>query len=357
VNEGWFDTPFDEANLGQAPAAHLLSGLRATPLSFLERAFRKMRLKRWQYTSVVCDQLMFACAVVDVGYVGNAFAYVVDRTSGRRFEWSTLTPLARGIVVADGSVRGRTMIYQPGWGRIVLDNDMDQGIRTIEAQLEGRDGSTRCPPLDARFEIRDDGAHPEPIIVVERTDPGRWLYTHKCYGLAAAGRLSCGDVDARFDFADGHAGLDYNSGYRPRETWWNWAAAGGRARNGARVGFNLTAHRPWQGAGAEVAASADEDAADCALWLDGERIKLRRVEFDYDPADLSKPWRIVDADGLVELSFKPQGERHENVNFGLVVSRFHQPYGVFEGTLSTPDGSRFAIDDVYGVTEQHFARW
>ena len=91
-----------------------------------------------------------ACAVVDVGYVGNAFAYVVDRKSGRRFEWSTLTPLAHGIAVADGSVRGRTMIYQPGWGRIVLDNDMDQGLRTIEAQLEGRDGSKACPPLAVR---------------------------------------------------------------------------------------------------------------------------------------------------------------------------------------------------------------
>jgi hypothetical protein len=172
--------------------------------------------------------------------------------------------------------------------------------------------------------------------------------------LRASGELRCGDIDVRVD--DGHAGLDYNRGYRPRETWWNWAAGGGYAEGGARVGFNLTAHRPWPGS-TQASKHDGDDAADCALWLAGRCVKIARVSFDYDPRALSEPWRISDRDGLVDLRFLPVGERSENINFGVVVSQFHQPYGTFDGELSSPDGERHVLRDVFGVTEQHFARW
>jgi len=355
VHVGWFDRPFVEANLQDAPSDHLLCGLRGTPLALLERGFRRMRLKQWHYTSVVTPKLFFACAVVDAGYVGNAFAYVVDRATGRCFEWSTLSPLARGVVIADNSVAGRTSIKQPGWGHILLDNDVSAGHRTIDVRLDGRLGRKPCPSLRARFTISDSGREPDPIVVVEQSAPGLWLYTHKCYGLPAQGELRCGDIDQAIN--DGHAGLDYNRGYRPRQTWWNWGAAGGHAQSGARVGFNLTAHRPWAGSGVTHDDAGTEDAADCALWLDGQCVKIPRVEFDYQPGSLMSPWRIRDDAGLVDLQFFPEGERHEDINFGLVVSRFHQPYGRFEGELRSREGERFTLADVFGVTEQHFAKW
>jgi hypothetical protein len=354
VHVGWFDRPFEDANLQDAPSAHLLGGLRGTPLSLLERGFRRMRLKQWHYTSVATPQIFFACAVVDAGYAGNAFAYVVERASGRCFEWSTLAPLSRGVVIANNSTDGRTAIEQPGWGRITLDNDGARGVRSIDVRLEGRLGKSPLPPLRAQFTIDDAGSDPDPIVVVEESAPRHWLYTHKCYGLKARGELRCGELVV--DVEDGHAGLDFNRGYRPRQTWWNWAAAGGHASNGSRVGFNLTAHRPWRGSGHEVDGS-DHDAADCALWLGGRCVKIARVEFDYDPANLMTPWQIRDGEGLVELRFSPAGERSEDINFGLVVSQFHQPYGTFEGELRDRDGNRFALRDVFGVTEQHFAKW
>jgi hypothetical protein len=123
-------------------------------------------------------------------------------------------------------------------------------------------------------------------------------------------------------------------------------------QGGARVGFNLTAHRRWDRPPTQL-----EDAADCALWLDGRRVKIPWVAFDYDPKNVLGPWRISDREGLVELSFHPLGERRENVDLGLVVSRFHQPYGRFEGVLRDRGGRAYPLDDVFGVTEQHFARW
>ena len=336
VHVGWFEQPFVEANLQDARRS----------------LFRRMRLKQWHYTSVVSPRLFFACAVVDVGYVGNAFAYVVDRQSGKAHEFRMLSPLAAGITVAANSIDGTTSVNKSGWGHIALGNDSKRGKRYIDVRLDGRLGTTPAPALRAELEIADRGGDPDPIVVVEESEPGCYLYTHKCYGLNAGGRVRCGDLDVTLEMGDGHAGLDFNRGFRPRQTWWNWAAAGGYASDGARVGFNLTAHRRW-----DDPSSLEEDAADCAIWLDGMSEKISRVEFDYDPSDLMLPWQIRDSDGLVDLRFSPIGERHEDVDFGIVVSRFHQPYGLFEGELRSRKGRSYAIRDVFGVTEQHFAKW
>ena len=326
------------------------------PLSPVADGYKRLRLKRWHYTSVATQRIFFACAVVDAGYVGSAFAYVVDRSSGAMTEWSTLSPLARDVTIAPNSIDGDTRIERGGFGTLVLGNDARTGIRTVTARLEGALGAATKPPLAVDVEIWDWGREPDPVVVVEESAPGRWLYTHKCYGLEAAGRIRCGALDQQFGTAEGHAGLDWNLGYRPYETWWNWAAGGGTSSDGSRVGFNLTAHRPWVGSGREGTVP-DGEAGDCAIWVDGRRIKIQRAEFDYDPEAVLQRWRVHDDAGLVDLCLSPLGQRKENVNFGAVVSQFRQPYGLFSGTLRTPEGSVKELIDVFGVTEQHFARW
>jgi hypothetical protein len=353
VHTGWFARPFLDASLDGAPVRHPLAALRGTPFAAVERAYRGMRLKQWHYTSVVTDRMLFACAIVDAGYVGNAFAYVVDRATGRKHEYSVLTPGAAGIEIAPNSIDGTTRIVWPGFGRIELSNDSSRGERRIDAALEGRRLFGARPALDASILIRDDGRQPAPIVVVDEPVAGRWLYTHKCYALEAEGHVRAGDLGDAFARGKGLAGLDFNRGYRARETYWNWAAAAGRASDGTRVGWNLTAGRRPE----EVPSSAGEDAGDSALWLGAECVKIGAVFFDYDAKNLMKPWRIRDAEGLVDLSFAPAGERAEDINVGLIVSRFHQPYGRFRGRLCSRTGQTFAIEDVFGVVEQHFAKW
>jgi hypothetical protein len=354
VNTGWFKSPFRKANLQDAPIEHALSSLRKGPLRGVEAAYRRMRLKNWHYTSVASEEVFFACAIVDAGYVGTAFAYVVDRKSGVMHEWTTLLPLSRGIVIAPSSLDGLTRVEKVGWGYIELGNDSQRGVRTIDAKLEGTLGTRNKPSLRVKLEIWDWGSDPDPVVVVEQSARGRWLYTHKCYGLEAGGTVRCGPIDCTLKQGQAHAGLDWNLGYRPYETWWNWAAGGGFAEDGTRVGFNLTAHRPWD---ERHAASSETDATDCGLWIGGRCIKLDRVEFSYQPRAILQPWRIRDADGLVDLTFSPVGKRVDDVNFGVVASQFQQPYGVFRGTLRTPEGDTKQLRDVFGVTEQHFARW
>ena len=349
VHTGCYLLPFEEQNLASAPFQHPLAGLRDGPFGWLDSGVRRLRLKRWHYTSVVHPRFLFACAVVHVGYVGNAFAYVYDRERERCHAYSTLAPLGRGIVIADDSRRGTTSIRQKGFGSIELTNEVP-GKRGIRVALAGRLGRNPTPPLKVELELADQGSSPDPIYVVEESEPSCWLFTHKVYGLDTRGTLRCGALD--LDVEGALAGLDYNVGYRPRETCWNWAAAAGHSVAGDKVGFNLTAHRRW-----DAPFDGTPDAGDCALWLGDRCYPLAWVAFDYDHEDILAPWHIRDGDGLVDLHFEPAGERREDIDFGVVVSRFHQPYGRFSGTLRSPGGERYELGDVFGVTEQHHARW
>ena len=348
VHVGRFVRPFRTVNLDEAPARHLLDRLRGGRLGGVERAWRKMRLKQWHYASVATPRLFLGAVVFDAGYVGVGFAYVVDRKTGHAREWSKTVPLARGISIAANSTDGTSRFAAKGFGEIEFGNDGASGTRRLRIRLSG--GADK-PGLDADLVMREQADEVEPVIAVGEPMPGRWLYTHKAYGLPAGGTITTGDWSETTALGDALAGLDWNRGYRLTETYWNWAAAAGRDARGRTVGFTFTSHVRDGDAG------GPDTANDSAMWLDGRVIDLGAIRFDYQADDLLLPWRIRDQRGLVELEFQPLGERVEDLDLKVIVSRFHQPYGTFRGTLRAPGGEVFTLGDVFGVTEQHFARW
>lgn len=351
VHVGRFDRPFRTVNLDEAPARHLLDRLRGGRLAGVERAWRKMRLKQWHYASVAMPRLFLGAVVFDAGYVGVGFAYVVDRKTGHAREWSKTVPLARGVSIAANSTDGSSRFAARGFGEIEFGNDGASGTRRLRIRLSG---SADSPGLEADLEMRERAEEVEPVIAVGEPEPGRWLYTHKAYGLPAGGTITSGDWSETAEVGAGLAGLDWNRGYRLTETYWNWAAAAGRDGLGRTVGFTFTSHVP---VGEKLAHDGPDTANDSAMWLAGKVVDLADVRFDYAPDDLLLPWRIRDGRGLVDLEFQPLGERVEDLDLKVIVSRFHQPYGTFRGTLRSPTGDVFSIADVFGVTEQHFARW
>jgi hypothetical protein len=344
VHVGRFERPFRVVNLDEAPARHLLSRLRGGRLGGVEKAWRRMRMKQWHYTSIATPRLFLGAVVFDAGYVALGFAYVVDRKTGHTREFSKKAPMGRGVTIAPTSTDGTSRFSAPGFGTIELGNEGATGRRRLHVDL--------AAGLQVDYEMREIADEVEPVIAVCEPAPGRWQYTHKTYALPAGGSIRCGDWAETAALGESLAGLDWNRGYRMTETYWNWAAAAGRDSRGRTVGFTFTSHRtPKEG------AEARDTANDSAMWLGGRVVDLEEVRFVYDEEKILLPWRIRDARGLVDLEFQPLGERREDLDLKLVVSRFHQPYGTFRGTLRSPSGEVFAVNDLFGVTEQHFARW
>jgi hypothetical protein len=112
------------------------------------------------------------------------------------------------------------------------------------------------------------------------------------------------------------------------------------------VGLNL-------GFGFGDTAAATENT----LILDGRVHKLGQVSITYNPHDFKQPWRMVAADGRLDLTFTPFLERVARTNLLLIASEVHQMFGRYHGRAIADDGEAIAIDGLVGFAEEHHARW
>ncbi|OHX12410.1 hypothetical protein BI347_02040 [Chromobacterium sphagni] len=296
------------------------NGLAMSPL---QRLGRRLHHKRWQYAAIAHDDFLIAAAVVDVGWNGTAFAYLFDRRSRR--------------VAAAASANGL-----PGVGIRVADRAFgDAHFRFGGVDLRfARDGDTLRLSLDSR-ELQLNAAISlaamPPVLAV--VAPANYLAhsTHKSGGLTVEGEAR--GPAGRYALSGAAASLDYSNGLLARETRWRWASAHGR-----HMGFNL--QQGYMG------------NAENAVWLDGRLFRVGAVEFDYLTDDPLAPWRVRSQDGLVDLAFTPEGARREDKNLLIAASRYVQPIGRFDGTLTDPaSGERHPVRQLAGVTEDHLSRW
>jgi hypothetical protein len=183
-----------------------------------------------------------------------------------------------------------------------------------------------------------------PLCAVTRNGLHGYNYCHKAAGFPISGFVEVRGERFEFRGDDAHGALDWTAGCLARNTFWNWASAGGRFKDGRRLGINF------------VSGVNDRGFTENVYWVDGKPIKVDVVDFDYDSDSiLVTPWRIRSNDGRVDLRFRADSERAEDINLGLVISRFHQPFGRFEGRLEI-DG-RMQDVALYGMVEEHQARW
>lgn len=128
--------------------------------------------------------------------------------------------------------------------------------------------------------------------------------------------------------------MDYSNGILPRQVSWNWASA-----FNVDAGFNL-----------QQGYFGDHENA---LWFNNEWHPLGPAIFDIQ-GDL---WKVYSPEGRFELEMKADGLRKENQNLGLVKTQYVQGLGNFEGFVLTKKGERYAVKNLFGVTENHHSLW
>lgn len=304
------------------------------------------RLKRWHYVSWTTERFMLVAAVVDVGYLGNMFAYLLDLQDPTAI-WQTegLSPLGTAANPAVSSLSGTTS-WQQGQNRIALHGQ-------AAADGSGRwhwdlDIKVRRGQETRRLQATVEAIGEDALALVHALPGDRTVYTHKEAGQRAQGSVAMGDLQWQ---GSGLATLDWTRGHHLRTTRWKWACLVGMLADGRRVGLNLSA---------EVYDDAAGNSAENALWLDGQAERLAGVQFALPRHPDREPWQIRSIDagvGEVDLRFVPWGARRQDLDIGLVVSRYVQPYGTFSGQIRTAAGQPLAIDGLVGVVEDHLARW
>ncbi|MQR00889.1 DUF2804 domain-containing protein [Glaciimonas soli] len=290
--------------------------------------WRRFHHKRWQYVALSTPELFCGIAIVDVGWTNTAFAYVFDRLQGKQiasFSQDGIPGLSAHVSEQPGGASrfncfGHRISYQP-----------PVGAHGGKHQL-----SLHSKQFSIEAEFDDSGATPQ-LLAVGPIANGSVHATQKSPGMPLSGKVLVGDQ--RFDLQGGVASADYSNGLLARETEWRWASA-----HGLDIGFNLQ--------------SGYFGNQENVLWLDGQLYPLGHAHFEYDPVTPLAPWHIYTDDGLLDLTFMPEGARRENKNLLIAVTRYIQPIGSFSGWVKPePNAEPRLVQHLVGVTEEHFSRW
>ena len=298
--------------------------------SFTKHWILNYRIKQWEYLGVCNNDLIFGIAVVRLGYMCNLFAYLFDRRTGRTSEYDLITPGGGAAVFKGTSLTGE-IHFKSGKTAVHLISNPE--TIKVEGIIKG------ALSLNLSFHKVEN-----PLVCVTRVGLKGFNYTHKEAGIPVRGTISHQGDSWNIQEELSFGVRDYTLGYLARQTFWNWASGGGIDRAGNRIGFNL------------VQGINETGFTENGFWVNGRLVKIDVVDFRYDDLDLLKPWDLHSYDGRVRLRFHPVGKRSANTNIGFLVSKFHQPFGRFEGTLQDGDHV-FEMQKVSGFTEEHFAKW
>jgi hypothetical protein len=291
---------------------------------------RLRREKRWMYVTMASDEVLAAVAIVRLGYAANAFAFVVDRRSGRVVADETaIAPPFAASVEHSGDL-GIEATFRGGMTWLAITRSLSGGY-VLDVCMRG-----------LRMNAWLDGAAAPPALgVVASLGDGLVTTTEKRAPLAAHGQIVANGQG--YSLEGGLGGYDFSQGLLPRHTAWRWAFSLGRATDGRPVAVNLT--------------EGFVGARECVVWVDGAIVKLPAVRFDLDRERPMAPWHVRSEDGRVELGFVPQGLHREERDLGIARSRFLQAAGDFRGRIVLPGGDAIAIDRMPGVTEDQDVLW
>lgn len=301
-------------------------------VDFAGGTLRRLRLKEWHYTAITTERHFVAVALVQLGYVANFFAYVVDRKRPERPAMTErLIPFGRGLRFAASSLSGETR-FEHGRDRLRAVQRPDGFAISIDVDLDGR-------RLSGQFDCLDGSS----ASLVHRLSHGGIAYTHKATLYRVSGDLRF-DGEALLDEGKALGTLDWTRSEAARVTTWKWASFAGRDVDGREVGLNLSA---------QVYDDPNGDSLENFLYGRDGVSALGGVVFELPRAPRHMPWRIRSKQGEeVDLIFEPQGARAQDVGLGVIESRFVQPYGTFHGHVRD-----HRLHGVFGVVEDHHAVW
>ena len=288
---------------------------------------KRFDYKQFQFVSIVTDKYIIGVAIADIRYLASGFCYVFDTETHELVEQQWLKPFNMGYQTQPSSWNSQAYLASD-----TIQFNIENGLWHIQL-------STDLIQADLRLTSEPGSL---PLMLCTPTAYSGWTYTQKHNALAIQGQMSVKGQPQ--DLSNAVAGYDFSAGYMRRETSWRWASINHR-REDKSIGLNL--------------AAGVNETGNCenVIWIDGERHLMPPVHFEFSRMHQEASWRITSQDKRIDLIFKPKNQRSEKKNFWFLKSNFRQFVGYFSGYLIDDNGIKHELDEVMGLTEDHYAKW
>ena len=288
---------------------------------------KRFDYKQFQFVSIVTDKYIIGVAIADIRYLASGFCYVFDTETHELVEQQWLKPFNMGYQTQPSSWNSQAYLASD-----TIQFNIENGLWHIQL-------STDLIQADLRLKPESESL---PLMLCTPTAYSGWTYTQKHNALAIQGQMSVKGQPQ--DLSNAVAGYDFSAGYMRRETSWRWASINHR-REDKSIGLNL--------------AAGVNETGNCenVIWIDGERHLMPPVHFEFSRMHQEASWRITSQDKRIDLIFKPKNQRSEKKNFWFLKSNFRQFVGYFSGYLIDDNGIKHELDEVMGLTEDHYAKW
>lgn len=288
---------------------------------------KRFDYKQFQFVSIVTEKHIIGVAIADIRYLASGFCYVFDTETHELVEQQWLKPLNMGYQTQSSSWNSQAYLANDD-----IQFKIENGLWHIQLSTDLIQANLRLKPESESL----------PLMLCTPTAYSGWTYTQKHNALAVQGEMSVKGQPQ--DLTNAVAGYDFSAGYMRRETSWRWASINHYSED-KRIGLNF-------------AAGVNETGhCENVIWIDGERHLMPPVQFEFSRLHQEASWRITSQDKRIDLIFKPKNQRSEKKNFWFLKSNFRQFVGYFSGYLIDGNGIKHELEEVMGLTEDHYAKW
>jgi len=324
---GRFSTPVSDINFAdfdlRTPMNKPIRGRR-----------RRARFNQFQFIGIHADTIMLGLAIVRLRWVCHAFLYLYDTQTGQWQDYRFTHPLRMGLTMGQRP-NDDTVSFRHGRNRLTIRATPRPGIRQLRVTLQ--DGTRVRASIDESTSYR-------PLALSTRTGFTGFTYTQKASARVCHGTIRWQQRSYHLESLNALACVDWSAGYMRSETSWNWACIASRLEDGRRFGLNIAAGVNETGYNENI------------LWIDDRPVSLPPVHFRFDRYHDHHGWALVSADDSVRLFFDPVIAYRDKTDAILVASNFAQFLGRYSGEIDIA-GETLHLDKVWGVAEDHYARW
>lgn len=288
---------------------------------------KRFDYKQFQFVSIVTEKYIIGVAIADIRYLASGFCYVFDTETHELVEQQWLKPLNMGYQTQPSSWNSQAYLASDA-----IQFKIENGLWHLQLLTDLIQADLRLKPESESL----------PLMLCTPTAYSGWTYTQKHNALAVQGEMSVKGQPQ--DLTKAVAGYDFSAGYMRRETSWRWASINHYSED-KRIGLNF-------------AAGVNETGhCENVIWIDGERHLMPPVQFEFSRLHQEASWRITSQDKRIDLIFKPKNQRSEKKNFWFLKSNFRQFVGYFSGYLIDGNDIKHELEEVMGLTEDHYAKW